>query len=91
MRDIEWFKKQIVSKLSGYEFEYKFFEEGDFGSLNQVEFNSEKIVVILTFGGWVGWAFMFGAMRRKNKCLIFFWSRTRRRKKKKFLRNSKDY
>ncbi|WP_146106079.1 hypothetical protein [Apibacter adventoris] len=41
--NIEWFKKEVLPKLNGYEFEYKFFERGDFGSLYQIEFNSEKI------------------------------------------------
>ena len=54
MIDIEWFKKQMISKLSGYEFEYKFFEKGDLGSLNQVEFNSEKIGGNIDFWG-LGW------------------------------------
>jgi len=56
MRDIEWIKKQMVPKLSKYEFEYKFFEKGDFGSLNQVEFNSEKIGGNIDFWklGWLG-------------------------------------
>jgi len=54
--DIEWFKKEVASKLNGYEFDYKFFKEGDFGSLNQVEFNSKKIGGNIDFWelGWLG-------------------------------------
>lgn len=42
MENIEWFKVEFGFYLSGYEVKYKFFEEGDFGSLNQVEFNKEE-------------------------------------------------
>lgn len=42
MKDVNWFKKEIAPCLKGYEIKYKFFEQGDFGSLNQVEFNAEK-------------------------------------------------
>jgi hypothetical protein len=37
-----WFKETITPKLGNYEIKYKFFEEGDFGSLNQIEFNNEQ-------------------------------------------------
>jgi len=55
-RDLEWFKKEISSNLIGYELKYKFFKEGDFGSLNQVEFNSKKIGGNIDFWslGWLG-------------------------------------
>jgi len=55
-KDIEYFKKNLTSKLIGYELNYKFFEEGDLGSLNQVEFNSSKIAGNIDFWGqgWVG-------------------------------------
>ncbi len=39
-KDIEWFKKVIEPTLKGYKIQYRFYEEGDFGSLNQVIFNS---------------------------------------------------
>jgi hypothetical protein len=42
MKDFEWFKNMFASRFKGFEVEYKFFEKGDFGSLNQVEFNSLK-------------------------------------------------
>lgn len=42
MKDINWFKKEMSPLLMDYEVAYKFFENGDFGSLNQVEFNGEK-------------------------------------------------
>ncbi|MEZ4887457.1 MAG: hypothetical protein R3E32_22180 [Chitinophagales bacterium] len=45
--NIQWFKNKIEPTLSEFEIKYKYFEEGDFGSLNQVEFNS------LTKGGEV--------------------------------------
>ena len=54
-KDLLWFKS-IVSSLQGYEVECKFFEEGDFGSLNQIEFNSESKGGNVDFwsSGWIG-------------------------------------
>ncbi|ANI89304.1 hypothetical protein A9P82_08440 [Arachidicoccus ginsenosidimutans] len=56
VKDIEWFKNNIAPKLKGYEFNYRFFKEGDFGSLNQVEFNSKKIGGNIDFWSreWLG-------------------------------------
>ncbi len=56
VKDIKWFKDELVPKLTGYELSYKFFDEGDFGSLNQVEFNSKKIGGNIDFWGldWLG-------------------------------------
>jgi hypothetical protein len=56
MRDVNWFKKNIEPSLKGYEIIYKSFERGDFGSLNQVEFNSEKQGGEIDFWstGWLG-------------------------------------
>ena len=42
MVDISWFKREIAPLLKEYEIKYKFFEKGDFGDLNQVEFNSQE-------------------------------------------------
>lgn len=44
--------------LKGYELAYNFFEKGDFGSLNQVEFNSKKIGGNIDFWG-LGWLGIF--------------------------------
>ncbi len=41
-KNIEWFKKNIVPKLSDYTIGYRTYSEGDFGSLNQVNFNSTE-------------------------------------------------
>lgn len=56
IKDITWFKESIEPSLNEYKIEYKFFEEGDFGSLNQVEFNSNKKGGNIDFWelGWVG-------------------------------------
>ncbi len=54
IKDVEWFKRNFASNLEGYELEYRFFEEGDFGSLNQVVFNSSKIGGGIDFWG-LGW------------------------------------
>jgi hypothetical protein len=58
MRDINWFQKEIEPCLKGYEIKYKFFEKGDFGSLNQAEFNSKKIGGNIDFWG-LGWLGIF--------------------------------
>ncbi|WP_410881671.1 hypothetical protein [Myroides sp. DW712] len=54
--DVEWFKSEFSTKLKGYDLEYKFFNEGDLGSLNQIEFNSKKIGGNIDFWslGWIG-------------------------------------
>jgi len=38
--DFDWFKRELAPILKNYDITYRFYEEGDFGSLNQVEFNS---------------------------------------------------
>jgi hypothetical protein len=58
IKDVYWFKNNIVPKLEDYELVYKFFDEGDFGSLNQIEFNSKKIGGNVDFWG-LGWLGIF--------------------------------
>ena len=58
IKDVEWFKDNVVPKIKGYELEYKFFDEGDFDSLNQIEFNSKKIGGNVDFWG-LGWLGIF--------------------------------
>ncbi|AZB00161.1 hypothetical protein EG359_11230 [Chryseobacterium joostei] len=58
IKNIDWFKNEIANNLKGYELIYKSFEDGDFGSLNQVEFNSEKISGNIDFWG-LGWLGIF--------------------------------
>ena len=41
--DINWFKKEIYPKLNGYEINYRYFPSGDFGQLEQIAFDSDKI------------------------------------------------
>ena len=42
MKSIFWFKNEVEPYLKNFEVKYKFFEKGDFGDLNQVEFNSKE-------------------------------------------------
>ena len=56
--DIEWFKEEIFPNFKDYELNYRYFDEGDFGSLNQVEFNSNKIGGNIDFWG-LGWLGIF--------------------------------
>ena len=58
VKDIEWFKSNVVPKIKEYELVYKSFDEGDFGSLNQIEFNSKKIGGNVDFWG-LGWLGVF--------------------------------
>ena len=51
IKDVNWFKDGIEPKLNGFEVKYKYLEEGDFGSLNQIEFNSKKIGGEIDFWG----------------------------------------
>ncbi len=55
-KDVVWFKKTIVPDLQGYEIKHKYFEEGDFGSLDQIEFNSDFKGGVVDFwnSGWLG-------------------------------------
>lgn len=56
MKNISWFKEIIAPDLGKYEVKYKIFQNGDFGDLDQVEFNSEKIGGEIDFWstGWLG-------------------------------------
>lgn len=56
MINVEWFKEHMLPSFKGYELVFKFFEQGDFGSLNQVEFNSKTLGGNIDFwqNKWVG-------------------------------------
>lgn len=58
MKGIEWFKTSIQPLLTGYEINYRHFDQGDFGPLNQAEFNSEKLGGNIDFWG-LGWLGIF--------------------------------
>ena len=51
---MHWFEQKIKPTLEGYEVKDRYFENGDFGSLTQVEFNSKKIGGGIDFWG-LGW------------------------------------
>jgi hypothetical protein len=55
-KDIDWFKKEIEPLLQEYEVYYRCYEQGDFGSLNQVLFEAkDKGGQIDYWGlGWLG-------------------------------------
>jgi hypothetical protein len=57
-QDLDWFEKEVAPNLNGYELNYKFYQEGDFGSLNQIEFNSKKVGGNIDFWG-LGWLGVF--------------------------------
>jgi hypothetical protein len=58
VKNIDSFKSELAPRLKEYNLEYKFFDEGDFGSLSQVEFNSSKIGGNIDFWG-LGWLGIF--------------------------------
>ncbi len=57
-KEIEWFKKELAPNLKAYELIFKFFEQEDLGSLDQVEFNSEKVGGNIDFWG-LGWSIIY--------------------------------
>jgi len=69
IKDINWFKDKLAPKLQGYELGYRFFDEGDFGSLSQVEFNSKKIGGAIDFWG-LGWLGIFVWHNEKEEELL---------------------
>ena len=54
MKDLEWFKKEVVPYLTDYEIQYRFYSEGDFGTLTQANFNSKRKGGGIDFWG-LGW------------------------------------
>lgn len=54
--DISWFKAVVAPQLHGFTIAYHYFEQGDFGSLHQVEFNSAQKGGGFAFWGleWLG-------------------------------------
>jgi hypothetical protein len=69
MKDIAWFKETAEPQLKGYEIKYSYYEKGDFGSLNQAEFNSKKIGGNVDFWG-LGWLGVFVWNYETDKQLI---------------------
>lgn len=56
VKDLNWFKNEMISILNKYDVSYKFYEEGDFGSLNQIVFESPYKGGVIDFWskGWLG-------------------------------------
>lgn len=54
IKNSDWFRKEVAPFLEGYTLEYRFFNEGDFGSLDQVIFESGKKGGNIDFWG-LGW------------------------------------
>lgn len=57
-KNILWFKNIIEPTLKEFEVSYRSYDGGDFGSLNQVEFNSEEKGGNIDFWG-LGWLGIF--------------------------------
>lgn len=56
MKDIIWFKKNIVPNFEGYKIDYHSFKNGDFGDLERVELEGYGKGVTIDFwsSGWLG-------------------------------------
>ena len=54
--DVTWFNSVVASCLHGFALNYRYFEQGDFGALHQVEFNSAHKGGCFDFWGmdWLG-------------------------------------
>jgi hypothetical protein len=53
-KDINWFEQEIEPQLHGYDFNYRYFEQGDFGSLSQVVFEGKSKGGAIDYWG-LGW------------------------------------
>lgn len=56
MRDIDWFNEGYSQLFHNFELQYQYFPNGEFGSLNQIEFNSNEYGGNIDFwgNGWIG-------------------------------------
>ncbi|WP_264536424.1 hypothetical protein [Flavobacterium sp. N1736] len=68
-KDLLWFKTAIESTLKDYEINHRYYEDGDFGSLNQIEFNSKEKGGNIDFWG-LGWLGVFLWDYKKEKEII---------------------
>jgi hypothetical protein len=87
IENITSFKSEIapLMNLKGYAIQYKFFSEGDFGSLNQAEFNSNRISGNVDFWGrgWLG-IFIWDNKTEKELLNVFCEPSQSNAKKKAF-------
>ena len=53
-KNLNWFKEQIHPELKEYKVDYLYFENGDFGNLERVDFNNEHMGGGIDFwsSGW---------------------------------------
>lgn len=68
-KNINWFKLEIAPQLSNYEIRYRYFEEGDFGSLNEVQVVNKNIGAVIDFWG-IGWIGFFVWSKREKIDLL---------------------
>jgi len=84
--NIDSFKSELAPRLKEYKLEYRFFDEGDFGSLNQIEFNSSKIGGNIDFWG-LGWLGIFVWDYRKEEQLLNVLIKPEEEEEKKIVMN----
>lgn len=69
IKNIQWFKDYVAPYLIDFKITYKFFKDGDYGDLDQVEFNSNIMGGEIDF--WSsGWLNVHLVNYTKNKELI---------------------
>lgn len=49
--NISWFKENLAAKFSNYKLEYRFFPDGDLGSLNEITFENLHMSGAINFWG----------------------------------------
>jgi hypothetical protein len=64
-----WFKEAVAPRLEDYKPEYRFYEQGEFGSFDQAIFNSPKKGGEIDFGG-LGWLSIHLWDYEKNEQLL---------------------
>ena len=72
-KNFDWAKKNFLPKLFGYDFNFRYFDDGDFGSLNQIEFDSAEYSGAIDFWGmnWLG-IFVWDKIREEEKINLMF-------------------
>ena len=46
-----WFKEHIAPQMSTFDIQYRYFSQGDFGSLDEVNFESERFIGTINYWG----------------------------------------
>jgi len=89
-KDIDYYNNYIASYLKAYEIEYKSFDEGDFGSLEQVEFNNDKRGGNIDFWGLGQLGIFIWDYEKEAEILNIFLNPDQEEEKKEYLDKLKE-